>query len=251
MPNEQNIERIAAYIAQNRGAYDLAALRAQLLAAGYSAEDVDAAIRRLDAPSAPEPPPAAPQAPAEPQQISEPQPSAQRQQAVEPQAPAPPGESGEELIQRMAAYLEQNRRQYTMDALRQQLLNQGQRPELVAAALARVQPATSGRMALVRPALPWAAGAFVLSLVAAGLIAAQDASFDSVDSLGWIIWVMLATAIDAGLGIVLILAGAIVMIANQRQRGMAILFGGLFSLALSAIVVALAFGVCLVLIAQY
>jgi hypothetical protein len=104
-------------------------------------------------------------------------------------------------------------------------------------------------MALVRPALPWAAGALVLSLVVAGLIGLQDGG--GFDGLGWIIWALLATAIDAGLGLVLIVAGGILMLANRRQRGMAILFGGLFSLALSAIVVALAFGICLVLISQY
>jgi hypothetical protein len=244
MPNEQNIQRIADYIAQNRAAHGLAALRAQLLAAGYSAEDVDAAIARLEQPQAPEPP-ATPQPPAwqaaEPQQPASPP-------AGQPPVPGPAAESGEQVIARMVAYLNQNRQQYSLDALRQQLLNQGQRPELVEVALGRVGAAPASRGGVVLPALPWAGGALVLSAIAAGLITAQDSGFDE---LGWIISLLLGTAIYSGLGLVLLVVGGIVMLANRRGQGMAILFGGLFSLALSAIVAALGFGACLVLISQY
>lgn len=231
MPNEQNIQLITEYIAQNRAAHSLDALRAQLAAAGYSAEDVEAAIARAEQPQPPAPlPPSAPPA--------------------APASAAPPPESGEQIIQRMVAYIEQNRQQYTLEALRQQLLSQSERPDLVDAALARVG-APPQRAGLLRPALPWAAGALVLSLVAAGLIAAQDGGFNNFDGLSLLIWGLLAAVIDAVLGLVLLVAGAVVMLANRRQRGLAIVFGGLFSLALSAIVVVLGFGVCLVLISQY
>ena len=119
MPDEQNIQRIIAYIAQNSAAYSLDALRDQLLAAGYSVDDVDAAFARSA-----QPPPQAPQ-------------------EEEPQAPAPLATSDEAAIERMVDYLQRNRQQYTLEALRQQMLGQGQPPALVEAAMERVAPTRS------------------------------------------------------------------------------------------------------------
>lgn len=235
MPDEQNIERIAAYIEQHRAQYDLDALRQQLLAAGYSADDIDAAVARNAQPQ-PEALPASQVPP-----VAE-----LAAQAVEPDPPAPavpavPVQGDDQRVKRMVEYLRQNATTYNLNALRRQLIAQGERPELVDAALARVwaeMPAPEGRL---RPALPWAGGTLVLALIGAGLTL--------IDSFDWLGFGFVATLIYGALGALLLLVGAIVQ-AFRRRIGLAMIFGGLIALSISALAVVIFFGICLVLLSQ-
>ena len=221
MPDEQNIQRIVAYIAQNRAAYSLDALRAQLLAAGYSADDVDAAIARSDQPL---PTSSAPEAPSV------------------PEIPAAPAGDNANRERRMVEYLRQNGQTYNLNALRRQLITQGEPPELVDAAIARVRtelpPAREG---VVVPALPWAGGALVVALIAAWV--------SLIDGFDWVGFSFIAILYCGGLGALLVIVGAVVQ-AFRRRAGLAILFGGLFALAFAVLGVVIFFGVCLVLISQ-
>jgi uncharacterized membrane protein YhaH (DUF805 family) len=47
MANEEAVQRIAAYLRAYRGVYEVEALRDQALQQGYTAEDIDEALRRL------------------------------------------------------------------------------------------------------------------------------------------------------------------------------------------------------------
>ncbi|NJM06692.1 hypothetical protein HC891_11655 [Candidatus Gracilibacteria bacterium] len=56
MANEEAVQRIAAYLRAYRGVYEEAALREQALQQGYTAEDIDEALRRLSQETAVTPP---------------------------------------------------------------------------------------------------------------------------------------------------------------------------------------------------
>ncbi|MBC8078077.1 MAG: hypothetical protein H7Y32_18515 [Chloroflexales bacterium] len=100
----------------------------------------------------------------------------------------------------------------------------------------------SPRARVLVPALPWAGGAFVLSLIGAGLTL--------LDSFDWVGFWVVAALIYGGLGALLVLVGAVVQ-AFRRSLGLAILFGGLITLAFSALGVVIFFGICLVVLFGY
>ena len=144
--------------------------------------------------------------------------------------------------QRMVEYLRQNAQTYSFDALRRQLIDQGERPELVDVALASVRAELpQRRVGVVRAALPWAGGALVVALVAAGVTL--------IGSFDWLSLALVAAGYYAALGVLLVIAGAIVQVF-RRRIGVGMLFGGLFTLALCTIGAVIFFGVCLVLLSQ-
>jgi hypothetical protein len=145
MVNEPNVQRILEYLRLHGKQYDLATLRQQLSAAGYAAEDLDAAIKRYENEASNQviEPVEVPQTPVTEATIVLPetarppvQPEVGTSVAPSPVAPPPDREA---VIERILSYLTQNQNDYDLEALRRQVLASGYPPELVTEAFTRLE----------------------------------------------------------------------------------------------------------------
>jgi hypothetical protein len=235
--DETVIQTALAYLRQHRAQYELAALRQQLLAAGYPEAAVDAAIARLQSAEA-SGAAAAPQATA----FAEASPPADPAGIAEQGDPLASAER-ERALQQMIDYLREHDGRYEVEALRQQLLAAGQDPELVAQAIARAN--ISGPPPASPRAWPLGLGIaainlFVLPFIFGGLAALAGDSDVVVGIVGLMPLLVLIGELVAGI---------VLLRGERRQLGKALLWGVGFSFALPLILLVLLAGICLIIIA--
>lgn len=217
MPDELAIQRIVAYLAQHGSTYSREEIGGQLAAAGYAADDIDAAFVRWQ------------------------QPSVGATINVQPQATAFDNEAE---IERMVAYLRQHQQRYSLDALRSQLINSGRSPELIAAALARVphQPVAQGRNR-------WP---FVLLLTPINLLLMPGLSYGLALLFGDVAYSGQIFLVIVGLELI----GGIIFLFNPNTRWvgtsllLSILLAIAIGIALAVLALVLLAGACIVFFRQ-
>jgi hypothetical protein len=231
MADEQNIQRIMAYLRQHRDQFEMEALRQQLLASGQDPADIAEAIARVQSETialpggiagAPEPPVVAP-----------------------PQQPVAPGLSQEQDIARVLYYLRRYKDQYELDALRQQLISAGQSGMVIDEAIRRLGLEAPPRAAA---AWPWGCLVGLVNFFVWGFLGA------SVPALLMAAGVRSSTATSVAGALALLsllaelIAGFVLLSGPRRLLGKALLFGVLFSFVGPLVIGALLFGICLLII---
>jgi hypothetical protein len=158
--------------------------------------------------------------------------------------PQPPSDDDAHL-QPLVDYLEQHRQQINLEALRKELLTAGHPPELVDEAVRRVQGNP------IRKARAWPFGLLIVlaNLVVIGLIeAGLNALIPVLPSpfnviFGWI-------AIGSGPVLLLgeIIVGARLSNGPRERLGRALIWGAVFSVLFTVVLIILALGACFVLL---
>lgn len=237
MSDEQTIQHLVAYIQQNQAAFPDDVLRAELLRAGHSEANVNAAFARINAQ------PATPITPITPINPDEPQ--------ITPISPQT--ESDKEQIASMAGYLRQNIGTYNLGVLRQQLIDQGQPIALVDQAVAQVQPQT---MPPERIPTPWPLTiglilltVFVAPLIGVGLVAATQQPIP-VRDFNEFTWAYAGSAffIVPLVGIAELIATGIVRRRGNPRLSKALMVSGIVGVVMPLVLGCLFFGVCIYLI---
>lgn len=200
MADERNIERILAYLRENTGRFDLQALRNQLLTTGYAAEDVELAIARFQ---------------------------------------GAPLDERDAAVAQLQAYIEQNRNQYSLSALRKQLLDAGHPNTIVDEALRRINAGGKGGGSMN---WLWGFGFMLLNLIA--LIPLLLILGAWVDDSG-----ILSLALLGLSQLGLLIAGFVLRNTKRERLGRIILWGMLFSAGAVGLL-ALAVGICVALVFQ-
>jgi hypothetical protein len=257
MANEPNVQRILEYLRIHGKQYDLATLRQQLSAAGYAAEDLDAAVERYEneALNRVIEPVEVPQTPVTEATIVLPetarppvQPEVGTSVAPSPVAPPPDREA---VIGRILSYLTQNQNDYDLDALRRQVLASGYPPELVAEAFTRLertasraQPQSFGRA--------WGAGCgiWALNFVVSLVLFFIGVSIDSSSVVPGILAVIMPLLLLGEL-----IGGFVLRSQGRPGLGNALLWGVLYTVVVVPIIGfalgAIIFGICLVLVGGF
>lgn len=217
--SESNIGRILDYLRQHSGAYGQAELREQLLAAGYSVADVDAAFARFAAEAAaPDQPPAS--------------------------APAPDPEA--EQLRRAIDYLKRHRGDYEDRSLRDTLIRSGYPAATVDAAMSSLfTPAVASTERRPRA---WPFG-MLLALFNIGLLAivafVEASIANDLVITGWLGLALLAGELIAGLAL---------RISSRERLGRILILGPIFTVAAAALLVGLIIllvGICFAILSAF
>ena len=155
----------------------------------------------------------------------------------------PPG-NPDDLTQ-LIAYLRQHSDQYSMDALRSQLLASGRDPALVDRAIAEVNGAQPD--ATNRPIWPWVALVVVGNMVGLSTLSTLFiwlvSSFDD-SGLLFLIGLLIGPIVVIGE----LIWGIAIMNGPKARTGRILLFGAIFSIIVPFALGALLFGICLVVL---
>lgn len=158
--------------------------------------------------------------------------------------PAPPdalaAAEDERAVQQMVEYLRQHGSLYETEALRQQLLKAGQRPDLVEQAISRAE--VSGPVPKERA---WPLGL----LVALGNLILMIILFSAVATSPSDPLATFAAALPVLMLVGELVAGVVLLNSPRRRLAKALLWGVLFSIVIPIILILLVVGICLVILA--